>query len=138
MSVVPDYRPATMPERFGVAGLAAAGAAVVYPTVHRLTGLSWPCPLRTVTGIPCPTCGMTTAATSLAGGRLHDALAANPFILLLVAATIVMAVVIALRAVRALPPAQPLGAGARSAARVGLTALFAASWLFQLHRFSFI
>ena len=139
MNVVDSgWRPATMPERFGVAGLAAAGAAVVYPTVHRLTGLAWPCPLRTVTGVPCPTCGMTTAATALADGRLHDALAANPFVLVLVAATVTMAVVITLRAARLLGPPRPMGADARRAARASLVALFAASWVFQLHRYDWV
>ena len=134
MSVVPAYRPATIPERFAVAGVGAAAAAVVYPTVHRLTGLGWPCPLRTVTGIPCPTCGMTTAATSLADGRLHDALAANPFILVLVAGTAVMAAVVALRAAGLLAPPRPLDARWRRPLRAALVVLFAASWLFQLHR----
>ena len=139
MNVVDSgWRPATMPERFGVAGIAAAGAAVVYPTVHRATGLAWPCPLRTVTGVPCPMCGMTTAATALADGRLHDALAANPFVLLLVAATVVMAVVIGLRAARLLAPARPMGADARQAVRMALVVLFAASWVFQLHRSGWI
>ena len=135
---VAGYRPSTMPERFGVAGVAAAGAALVYPTVHDLTGLSWPCPLRTVTGIPCPACGMTTAATALADGRLHDALSANPFVIVLVAATVVMAVVVALRALRVVAPPRPVPAAARPLIRPALVLLFASSWLFQLHRYDWI
>jgi hypothetical protein len=37
-----------------------------------------PCVFRALTGIPCPTCGTTRAATALLDGRLVEALAANP------------------------------------------------------------
>lgn len=37
-----------------------------------------PCPLRAVTGLPCPGCGMTRALLLLAQLRLHEALASNP------------------------------------------------------------
>ena len=37
------------------------------------------CPLRAITGIPCPLCGGTTAAISLARGEVGEALVANPF-----------------------------------------------------------
>ena len=136
--MVPLGRPATAPERFALLGVAAAGAAVVYPTVHSVTGYSWPCPLRTVTGIPCPMCGMTTAATSLVDGRLGDALAANPFVLVLVAATVAMVAVVAFRAARLLPPPRPLVAGERRLVRASLTVLFLGSWLFQLDRYGWI
>ena len=45
------------------------------------------CPFRAVTGLPCPTCGLTRAAHSLMRGDLDSALAVNPFdtIFLLVA-----------------------------------------------------
>ena len=38
------------------------------------------CPLRDMTGVPCPTCGGTHAAVALAHGRWTDALAANPLV----------------------------------------------------------
>ncbi|MEN8005615.1 MAG: DUF2752 domain-containing protein [Candidatus Krumholzibacteriota bacterium] len=38
------------------------------------------CPLRDLTGLPCPTCGGTHAAISLAHGRLTEAFAASPLI----------------------------------------------------------
>ena len=37
------------------------------------------CPFRAVTGLPCPTCGLTRAAHSLMRGDLGRALAINPF-----------------------------------------------------------
>jgi hypothetical protein len=37
------------------------------------------CPFRAVTGLPCPTCGLTRVAHSLMRGNLGSALAINPF-----------------------------------------------------------
>ena len=37
------------------------------------------CPFRAVTGLPCPTCGLTRATHSLMRGDLDGALAINPF-----------------------------------------------------------
>lgn len=41
------------------------------------------CPLRETTGVPCPTCGGTLAATRLARGQWLGALAANPLVIML-------------------------------------------------------
>ena len=132
------YRPTSVPEQLGLAGLAAAGASFVYPSLSRASGLTLPCPLRTLTGVPCPFCGMTTAATDLAAGNLHGALAANPFVLLLAGFTLVMAVLLAARAAgRAAPPAQ-WPASRRRQALVAVGLLLAASWAFQLHRFGWV
>jgi hypothetical protein len=88
-----------VPEQLGVAGLGAAGAAAAYQVALGGKGLWLPCPLRMLTGVPCPLCGMTTAATGLASGDLGAALAANPFVLLLAGFTLVMAVLMAARAI---------------------------------------
>jgi hypothetical protein len=56
------------------------------------------CLLRRTTGIPCPTCGSTRAALAAGRGRLLEAFALNPFI---VVAGAVAAVMIALRLVTA-------------------------------------
>ena len=129
------WRPGSVPERLGLAGIGAAGAAVVYQVALGGEGLLLPCPLRTLTGIPCPLCGMTTAATALATGDLAGALAANPFALLLAGFTLVMAVLMAARAIGRLgPPAQwPASRRRQSYGVAGVLA--AASWAFQLHRF---
>lgn len=50
-----------------------------------------PCPLLTLTGVPCPTCGTTHAALALSRGDLAAAFVANPLaasaLLLLLPAT---------------------------------------------------
>jgi len=132
------WRPGSVPEQLGLAGLGAAGAAAAYQAALGGEGLWLPCPLRTITGIPCPLCGMTTAATALASGDLGGALTANPFVLVLAGFTLVMAVLMAARAMgRLAPPAQwPESRRRQSYWVVGVLA--AASWAFQLHRFGWV
>jgi hypothetical protein len=83
-----------------------------------------PCPLRTVTGVPCPLCGMTTSVKAALRGHLHTALAANPFGILAVMTAVVLL-------------ARPTWR--RLQVPVGMLAgTLAVSWLFELHRFHFI
>ena len=131
----PVRRPRSVPEQLGLAGLAAAAAAFVYPAASHATGFGLPCPLRTLTGIPCPLCGMTTAATGLAAGDPRAALAANPLVLVLAAGTLYMTVLLAARAVGLSPAPAPWGEAARRRAWWAVGLLAAASWAFQLHRF---
>lgn len=132
------WRPGSVPEQLGLAGLAAAGAAVAYQAALGGEGLWLPCPLRTLTGIPCPLCGMTTAATGLASGDLGAALAANPFVLLLAGFTLVMAVLMAARALGRLGPPAQWPASRRRQGYWVAGVLAAASWAFQLHRFGWV
>ena len=81
------------------------------------------CPLRTVTGVPCPLCGMTTSVEATIHLRLGDAVAATPAGVLLVIAVIVF-LVRRPAAVRV-----PLGL---------VFAVLALMWAFQLHRFGFV
>ena len=52
----------------------AAGAILPFLPGH--AGL--PCPLRTLTGVPCPMCGMTTSVEATLHGHPGSALGANP------------------------------------------------------------
>jgi hypothetical protein len=97
----------------------AAGLALPvlpgHPSLH--------CPLRALTGLPCPLCGLSTSVEETVRLHLGDALAANPLGVLLVLAAVALLV---LRPVRLALP------------RTVVPTALAASWLFELHRFSFL
>ncbi len=59
-------------------GVVAASAVALRPFWLALAPFMPACPLRTFTGIPCPTCGTTHAAVALMHGHLRAAFAANP------------------------------------------------------------
>jgi hypothetical protein len=94
-------------------------AGAVLPLIPGHPGL--PCPLRTLTGVPCPLCGMTTSVTATVHLDVGKALTANPAGVLAVVAA--AGLLVAWRARRVLLPgwALPLG--------------LALMWLFELHRF---
>ena len=96
----------------------AAGA--VLPLLPSNPGL--PCPLRTLTGVPCPFCGMTTSVKATMGLRLGDAVAANPGGVLLVVLAVALLVIRPARL--AVPPTWLLAAGA------------ALLWAWELQRFN--
>ena len=135
MNVAVAYRPTSAPERMALAAAALVPAAIAYPAVHAATGFAPVCPLREITGVPCPFCGGTTSATALVDGRLTDALAANPFVPVLAAALAGVLLLVAARAVgRAAPPRSWSWDRQRLAALVA-GALVTASWVFQLVRY---
>jgi hypothetical protein len=138
MTAALAYRPSSAPERAALASAALVPAAFLYPAVHAATGFAPVCPLREVTGVPCPFCGGTTSATALAGGRLSDALAANPFVpVLAVALAGVLLLVVARALGRAAPPRSWPRDRQRTAALVA-GAIVAASWAFQLVRYDWL
>jgi hypothetical protein len=64
------------------AGAGMLGAAAVWPAlpVHP----PFVCPLRTLTGIPCPFCGMTRAVVAVVHGNVAASVRYNPAGILLV------------------------------------------------------
>ena len=74
------FRPATNDDRqLALLWLAAAVSAVALrPLWIAFAPHLRPCIFRGLTGVPCPTCGTTRAATAFLNGELAGAFAANP------------------------------------------------------------
>ena len=69
-----------------IAGAAMLAGAVVLPLLPGPDGVA--CPLRSLTGIPCPLCGMTTSVTAAVHLDPWQSLAASPAGLVTVAVAI--------------------------------------------------
>ena len=91
----------TLQQRFGgatridakevrVVGAAMLAVAAIRPAIP--FEFVPPCPLRTITGIPCPMCGMTRGVTALVHGDFAHALLMNPASYLAVALAILLLV----------------------------------------------
>jgi hypothetical protein len=128
----------SVPERLAGFGVAVAVAAVVWPVATSATGLGLPCPLRAITGVPCPVCGMTTAAVALVHGHPGVAFAANPAIFGLAALTVAVLPLIGLRAAGVLASPRPWSVARRRQLGWVMAFLAAVSWAFQLHRLGLI
>jgi Protein of unknown function (DUF2752) len=71
--------------RIAAGGLVGAAGAWPLLPVHP----PFACPLRALTGIPCPLCGMTRACVAAVHGHLGASLAFNPAGVLVIVAAIV-------------------------------------------------
>jgi hypothetical protein len=80
-------------ERIGI----AAGVTVAFGAAAVLArdgfGVHLVCPLRALTDVPCPGCGMTSVASSLAHGDVAGAVTSDPAGVLLVLVVAALAVV---------------------------------------------
>ena len=82
----------------GIGVLLASG--IGYAVWVRLTGLSVPCPIRTVTGWQCPGCGATRMCLALLRWDWVDAWNANPVLLLMLPVLAIVGVRLAVRYVQ--------------------------------------
>jgi hypothetical protein len=127
----------SVPERIGALGAGIAVAAAVWPMFTASTGLGAPCLLRMFTGIPCPACGLTTAAVELVHGHVAASAAANPAMLSVAAVTVVTVPLLLLRQIGVVGAPVPWSGRARSRMSWVMLVAAAMSWAFQLHRLGF-
>jgi len=114
---------------------AAIGAAAAALIRFNPLGLFHSCPLRIVTGIPCPACGGTAAVKALLRGDMRDAVIASP----LVALVAVGLGVAAVAALLAIPWAHTIQRLPRPRSRLLLWSaigLIAANWIYLLIQLS--
>lgn len=128
-SVPPPVRrsPRTFALRFGAVAVASVAAAWVHQN-HDPGAL---CPLRRVTGVPCPFCGSTTVFMEAGAGHWGAAITANPV-------TVVAALIFLAAPLLTFDPIAAIGRLPSRLLWVGGAVLLAGSWLWQLHRFGFL
>jgi hypothetical protein len=114
-------------DRLALATVCSLGAAWVHE--HHDPGAL--CPLRRLTGVPCPLCGSTTVFMEAGAGHWSAALTANPF-------TVLGALLFLAAPVLSVDPIQSWAELPRAWRLWPLAAVLAASWLWQLHRFGFL
>lgn len=126
-------RPASREERqLAFLWLAAAASALALRSLWLAAApILRPCVFRAITGIPCPTCGTTRAATAFLDGDLISAFAANPLaaaagLLFVVGAPLAALWSIARWPVPVLPTPIP------GWMRIGAVALIAGNWLYVI------
>ncbi|MDR2985657.1 MAG: DUF2752 domain-containing protein [Nocardiopsaceae bacterium] len=129
----------SVPERITMFSAGAAAIGAVYPTIMAHTGgQGIPCPLRAITGVPCPFCGLTTATVALAHGQWSTAAGISPLaclVALMVAGTVPL---LAARLAGVVSPPRQVSPATRRRVTVVAAVLVGANWLFELHRYGLI
>ena len=126
-------RNAAAVQTIGLSGLLATGLVLAW------TSLKVPliCPLRALTGVPCPLCGMTTGTVAFLRGDLSGSLAAAPLSIAVIPATVAGIAVAVWNFIKGSKPRLESTRLRRAGVVIlGLALIF--SWVFQLHRFDVI
>lgn len=118
-------------QAIGLSGVLGAGAFLALSSLR----LPLICPLRLITGVPCPLCGMTTGTVAVLRGDLESALSANPFSVPFVGAVIV-GIFFKFKSVFTERPPWPAARIRLAVSAVIVAAVF--SWVFQLARFGLV
>lgn len=113
--------------RLGIGVVAALASAQVHQ--HADPGVI--CPLRRLTGVPCPFCGSTTVFMEAGAGHWNAALAANPV-------TVVAALGFLLYPVLAFDGVERWKRLPRRTQWIVGAVVLAASWVWQLNRFNLL
>ena len=90
------------------------------------------CPLKRLTGVPCPTCGTTRACLAMLRGDVRAAFALQPFAVALVSGVAPALLLWAAAAGRARVRAFLAAAFARRSVQWLLAALLAADWIYVI------
>ncbi|HVA09187.1 MAG TPA: DUF2752 domain-containing protein [Acidimicrobiales bacterium] len=109
-------------QRLRVPGAVLLGGGLLF--AHLPSDWGVPCPLRTLTGVPCPFCGLTTSVRNALGGHIYQAFDAAPLGLLVIIASVAVLLRGTPKTLRIAPP-------------VALVALVT-EWVFELHRFGLL
>jgi len=129
----------SVPENITMFSAGAAAIGAVYPMIMAHTGgQGIPCPLRTLTGVPCPFCGLTTATVALAHGEWAKAAMTSPLAYLVAGLAVGTAPILVARVLGKAPLPRPVSDRTRRRITKVMIGIVALSWLFQLHRYGFI
>jgi hypothetical protein len=129
----------SVPEHITMFGLGAGAIGSVYPMIMAHTGgQGIPCPLRTLTGVPCPFCGLTTATVALTHGQWGTAASTSPLAYLAAALVVGTTPVLIARSAGVAGAPRPWSETARKRIRYAAYVIVALSWIFQLHRYGFL
>ncbi len=111
--------------------VAAVSAVALKPLWLAVVPLLRPCMFRSLTGIPCPTCGTTRAATAFLDGNLIAAFTANPLAAVAGALFIFGAPLTALWAVFRWPVPE-LPSPSSTWLRAGVIGLLVVNWIYLI------
>ena len=129
----------SVPEHVTLFGAGAAAIGAVYPAIMAHTSdQGIPCPLRAITGVPCPFCGLTTGTVALAHGQWSTAAGTSPLACLVAVMVAGTAPLLAARFASLVSAPRPVSPRARRRVAVAVSVLVALNWLFELHRYGFI
>lgn len=134
MQLVPERSPLARLLALPLSLILLGGLVAVRLYPQLVFGLSH-CPMRDITGVPCPTCGGTHSAANLAAGRWLDAFLANPVVAVGMVVFLAWAVYcLVATVIPAWRRSLQLNTREKKAARILAAVLFVLAWAWQITR----